>query len=214
MKKLALLFLFAVGVTIVVSPEAPAQLAKYFDRSIEQRFTAVTGTAVPLGSFVDKSSLDPNAGYANMSIMGGLEYTALPLNGGIGLTASLLAHTYSVSMVPGSPSTGRYFILSLMGGPRFEMALASLTPISFYGAGQIGALYSKAPDLAFSDFTLTGGTDVSFGVSVGGGAVFDKVIDVGVRYFYTEAKFGDGRLSRDAVTRLEGIQATVGFLIF
>lgn len=212
MKKLNILFLIAA--LFVLVDESPAQLAKYFDRSIEQRFTVMTGASVPLGAFVQKSTLDPNAGYANMSMMGGVEYTALPLNGGIGLTASALLNTYSVSMLPGGASANRYFTVSLLAGPRFEMALSSLTPISVYSHGQIGAIYSKSPDVTFNNASFSGGSDLSFGVSVGAGVVFDRVMDVGVRFFYTEASFGDNRLSQDAVTRIEGLQATVGFLIF
>ncbi|MFN0159023.1 MAG: hypothetical protein ACKVRP_13245 [Bacteroidota bacterium] len=213
MKKLPIVLLIAAAQFILVG-EGTAQLAKYFDRSIEQRFTVMTGASVPLGSFVQKNAIDPNAGYANMAIMGGLEYTALPLNGGIGLTASALVNSYSVSMLPGGATANRYFLLSLMAGPRFEMAISSLTPISLYSHGQIGALFSQSPDITINSITSNGNSDLTFVASVGAGAVFDRVIDVGVRYFYTEASFGENRLSSDAVTHIEGLQATVGFLIF
>jgi hypothetical protein len=213
MKKLTIVLLIATA-QFILAGEGTAQLAKYFDRSIEQRFTVMTGASVPLGSFVQKSTLDPNAGYANMAIMGGLEYTALPLNGGVGITASALVNTYSVSMLPGGATGSRYLMVSVLAGPRFEMAISSLTPISLYSHGQIGALFSKSPDITFNSITSNGTSDLSFVASVGAGAVFDRVVDVGVRYFYTEAAFGGNRLSLDPGTRIEGLQATVGFLIF
>lgn len=204
---------FILAACALFTGTSQAQLAKYFSRSIEQRVAVVTGSAIPTGPFVQKSTLDPNAGYANISFLGGLEYSALPMNGGIGLTASVLASSQSVSMLPGGATGGKYFTVSMMGGPRYEMGVTGL-PISLYGHGLVGGVYAKSPDLILAGVTRKGGNDFSFGVAVGGGVVFDRMLDVGVRYFYSEAKFGDNRLSTDPVTRIEGLQATVGFLIF
>lgn len=214
MNRLSILLTLAVLVSLVVTPQGSAQLAKYFDRSIEQRFTVVTGTSIPLGPFMQKTTLDPNAGYANMSFAAGAEYTMLPLNGGVGLTAALVGSSYGVSMLPGGATATKYYLLSLMAGPRYEVALSTTTPISLYGNGQIGGVFSQSPDVTFGTATTSGGSDFTFGVTVGGGAVFDKIVDVGVRYFYTEAKYGNNRLSADPTTRIEGLQATIGFLVF
>ncbi len=214
MKRVAFILMFAFLGILVATPQGSAQLAKYFDRSIEERFTVVTGTSIPLGPFMQKTTLDPNAGYANMSFAAGAEYTMLPLNGGVGLTAALLGSSYGVSMLPNGATATKYYLLSLMAGPRYEVALSTVTPISLYGNGQIGFVFSQSPDVTVGTLTTSGGNDFSFGVSVGGGAVFDKVVDVGVRYFYTEAKYGNNRLSADPTTRIEGLQATIGFLVF
>ena len=213
MKRIAIVFALLTAAHMTFPSNASAQLSDYLKRNFQHRLAIFGGSSIPVGPFMQKTPADPNAGYANLSFVAGIEYTALRLNGGIGLAATLTGSTYSVSMLPGGATGSHYTVLSAMVGPRFEVGLVSPTPVSLYCQGQAGAIYSKSPDATIGTTVVRGGNDVSFGVSVGGGAVLDRVVDFGVRYFYTEARFGTNRLSVDPKTRIEGIQATVGIFI-
>lgn len=139
------------------------------------------GLSAPQGDFADDSGDD--AGYASfgLSVMG--EYVQYLGTPGLGWasSASLLVNPADDDIINANdPDVGRYFILPVMTGLRYQTELSAT--LDGYAIGQAGLVGSRAPRLEVGDAEATSNNVFGFGFAFGAGIVLSDGINITARY--------------------------------